>query len=196
MKQFSIPVFLSVALVSCVTINIYFPAEEVRGAADQIARETWQDAPRTQSSQNHSSLLKQFGKESNKSLFSFGPATAYAQAQDININTPEIRAIRDSLRNRSSAIIPFMDSGHIGLGNDGLLKARSPEGLSLKDRAEVNKLVSADNGERERLYAAIARANGFPDKVDETRAIFADSWKAEARSGWYIEDRNGNWRQK
>ena len=30
-----------VTAISCVTVNIYFPAEEVRGVADRIVDEVW-----------------------------------------------------------------------------------------------------------------------------------------------------------
>jgi len=125
----------------------------------------------------------------------FAPRVAHAQ-QDIDINTPEIRAIRESIKGRSSSIIPYMDSGHIGLGHDGLLKLRTADGLDLRARAEANRLINADNNDRNRLYAAIARANGFPDRVDETKSIFAESWRREARSGWYIENAGGSWSRK
>jgi len=186
------PAFLAVAifaLVSCVTINIYFPAEEVRTAADKITSEVWGSGANSSSDAGASSELRSFFRQA------FSPQVAHAQ-QDIDINTPEIRAIRDSIKNRSSSIIPFMDSGHIGLGNDGLLKLRTADGLDLRARAEANRLITADNNDRNRLYAAIARANGFPDRVDETKNIFAESWKREARSGWYIEDARGNWSRK
>ena len=41
----SLSLFLALTVVSCVTINIYFPAEEIRGAADKIVNEVWGDRP-------------------------------------------------------------------------------------------------------------------------------------------------------
>ena len=41
----SLTLFVIVATVSCVTINIYFPAEELRGAADRIVDEVYGEKP-------------------------------------------------------------------------------------------------------------------------------------------------------
>ncbi len=176
------------AVVSCVTINIYFPAEEVRGAADKIVNEVWGEraedaAPATTPKGEPSSFLR------------LGPASAYA-AQDIDVSTPEIRALREAMKARAGALFPYLDGGQVGVGRDGLLKLRTSEGLDLKSRGEATHLVAAENGDRQRLYGEIARANGFPDQVGEVQAIFADSWRAQAAPGWLLEDENGGWTKK
>lgn len=175
-------------IISCVTINIYFPAEEIRGAADRIVDEVWgertKDAPPVQKENPGSSMLKMFG-----------PSIAYA-GQDIEVSTPEIRAIKASIKERSGELFPFLDSGNVGLGSDGLLKVRSTDGLDLKARGAVNRLVKAENDDRMRLYKEIAVANGFPDKVGEVQEIFAGSWRENASAGWFIEDSKGEWLRK
>ena len=183
-----------ITIISCVTINIYFPAEEVRSAADKIVNEVWgeqnggpgapQTAPPAESG-NTSSFIR--------SLFQV-PA-AYA-AQDINVSTPAIRAVKDTMKKRSGQLLPFLDSGDVGIGADGLLKVRTTDGLDLKSRGAVTRLVSAENDDRLRLYREIATANGFPDKAGEVQAIFADSWRDQAKAGWYIEGPGGKWRRK
>lgn len=35
--------FLAVGVAACVTVNVYFPAPEVRAAAEEIVEETWGD---------------------------------------------------------------------------------------------------------------------------------------------------------
>ncbi|MDY0268557.1 DUF1318 domain-containing protein [Trichloromonas sp.] len=175
------------AVVSCVTINIYFPAEEVRGAADKIVNEVWgeraEEAPPAPPQGEPSSFLR------------LGPAAAYA-AQDINVSTPEIRALREAMKTRASALFPYLDGGQVGIGRDGLLKVRTTEGLDLRARGEATRLVTVENSDRQRLYTEIARANGFPDQAGEVQAIFAESWRAQAASGWMLEDENGNWTKK
>ena len=92
---------------ACVTVNIYFPAAAVERAADQIVRETWggpkeptQAAPKPQS----------LNRYSPERLVSFSwVSEAYAQEADINVSNPAIRALKDSIKQRSSAIKPFMD---------------------------------------------------------------------------------------
>lgn len=178
-------------IAACVTINIYFPAEELRGAADKIVEEVWgernlpQDPATQPPAGNRGSLLRWLS----------GPTTAYA-AQDINVTTPEIRAVKDTIKQRSERLFPYLDSGHIGIGVDALLKVRTTEGLDLRTRGEVNRLVSEENADRQRLYAEIARANGFPDRVGEVQDIFAASWRDNAQSGWFIELADGSWRTK
>jgi len=182
---------------ACVTINIYFPAEEVRGAADKIVDEVWGDrsaqAPSEEQKQEPPAPAKTPPGSSFFRLLS--PGLAYA-AQDINISTPEIRAIKDSMKDRSGQLFPFLDSGNVGIGQNGLLVVRNTDGLSLKDRAAVQRLVDAENRDRLRLYQEISRANGFPEKVDEVQEIFAETWRDKAEKGWYLEQGGGKWTRK
>ena len=176
------------AVVSCVTINIYFPAEEIRGAADRIVDEVYgeKEASEKQAPANPgSSFLPQW----------WGPQVAYAE-QDINVSTPEIRAIRADMRSRFEQLKPYLDAGNLGIARNGLLEVRTTDGLSLKQRAEIKRLADAENQARRRLYQEIAKANGFPEKTDEVQAIFAESWRGKAEAGWYLESDNGQWQKK
>src|SRR5262245_33923414 len=126
---------------ACVTVNIYFPAAAVERAADQIVKETWggpgepaKAPPKPQSFNRFSPV-----RVAALSLVS----EAHAQEADINVSNPAIRALKDSIRDRSNAIKPFMDRGNIGLAQDGLLAVRSTDGLNLKERAETKQLVDA-----------------------------------------------------
>ncbi len=192
-KSFRIASLLALlAAVSCVTVNIYFPAEEVRSAADRIVNEVWGE--RAQPEEKKAPAQEK--SPGSSMFFLLKPGVAYAQQQDIDVSTPEIRAIRASMKDRSSKLFPYLDSGHVGLGRDALLKVRTTEGLDLKARAEVSRLVAAENDDRQRLYKEIARANGFPEKTDEVREIFARTWQDKASSGWYLEQPGGGWRKK
>ena len=186
---FRISVLSALLVVSCVTINIYFPAEEIRGAADKIVDEVWGDRPGEE--------LTPPGEKAPDSGFYrlLRPASAHA-GQDIEVSTPAIRALKDALKKRAAELIGFLDAGHVGLAHDGLLKVRSTDGLSLKQKGQVNRLVNAENQDRQRLYREIAVANDFPDKVDEVQEIFADSWRKQAKKGWYLEKSNGRWERK
>lgn len=184
-------ILIVLAAVSCVTINIYFPAEEVRSAADRIVNEVWGE--RAQPEEPKAPAEQ---KPPGSSMFRLiQPSSAYAQ-QDINVSTPEIRAIRASMKERADKLFAYLDSGNVGLGVDGLLKVRTAEGLDLRGRGEMNRLVSAENTDRLRLYREIARANGFPDKADEVQRIFANTWRDKADTGWYVEQPGGSWGRK
>ncbi len=185
-----------VLVIACVTINIYFPAAAVEKAADKIVEETWGEkgAPPAKADgekQSHRKAPLRFAG------FRLGPSVAYAQEADINVTTPAIRALKDSIRQRSDAIKPYMDRGNAGIGRDGLLVARSTDGLSLKEQAGLTRLVQAENRDRESLYREIAKANNFgPDRVSDIQTIFARSWMKNARAGWWIQDPGGGWRQR
>jgi uncharacterized protein YdbL (DUF1318 family) len=179
---------------ACVTVNIYFPAAAVERAAEQIVKETWGDVagpakmPAPQSFNLFSPL-----RLAAMTLVS----EAQAQEADINVSNPGIRALKDSIKARSAAIMPFMDRGNIGIAQDGLLAIRSTEGLNLKERAETQQLVDAENRDRENLYAEIAKANGFQkESIAKIKTIFAKSWLDQARPGWWIQDGPGNWKKK
>jgi uncharacterized protein YdbL (DUF1318 family) len=191
-KSFFILAFL---LSACVTVNIYFPAAAVERAADQIVKETWGsgavEAPKKE--QPQSSIPRPGTALAMLSLVS----EAHAQEADINVSNPAIRSLKDSIKNRSALLRPYMDRGHVGITRDGLLTARSTEGLGLKERAEIQQLVDAENRDREALYVEIAKANNIArDAVPKIKAIFAKSWVEQARPGWYVQDAQGNWNKK
>ena len=189
-------IFLSAALISaCVTVNIYFPAAAVERAAEQIVKETWGGpsepvkAPPKPQSYNRIPPLRTVS-------LTF-VSEAQAQEADINVSNPAIRALKDSIKQRAGVIKPFMDRGNIGIGQDGLLTIRTTDGLNLKERAEAQQLVEAENRDREALYAEIAKANGIPkENVPRIKTIFAKSWIEQAQAGWWIQDGSGNWRRK
>ena len=179
---------------ACVTVNIYFPAAAVERAADRIVKETWggpaETAPK---GQPQSRLPVNQNFKISFGLFS----QAYAQEADINVSNPAIRALKDSIKHRSDSIKPFMERGNVGINQDGLLTVRTTDGLSLKERAEVQQLVDAENRDREALYLEIAKANNFPkESVPKIKRIFANSWTDQAKAGWWIQDAQGSWRKK
>lgn len=180
--------------IACVTVNVYFPAAEVQQAAGQIVGEVYGQQPASTAPEatSEQSMLRRTWRE----LVSPFGSEAYAQA-DINISTPNIRALRASLEERFEPLRPLYDKGIIGITNEGLLDIRSVEGLSLKEKAESNKLVKADNADRESLYSEIAKANDIPsDSVSEIKKLFAVEWRKKAHKGWWIQKNDGEWVQK
>ena len=179
-------------LLSCVTINIYFPAEEVRSAADRIVNEVWGERNGQPAAPQPAPAAE---PEPAAWLHLPGAGIAYA-AQDINVSTPEIRAIKQSMKNRTTELRPYLQGGSIGIGWDGLLVIRDAAGLDLRSRGEIKRLVTDENNDRLRLYREIARANDFPDKAGEVQDIFADSWRQQATAGWYLQNKDGGWVRK
>lgn len=189
-----VALFIALLANACVTVNIYFPAAAVERAADEIVKETW--GGRTESvpkDQPRSQVSPVAPKIASISFID----EAFAQEADINVSNPAIRALKDSIKNRSGSIKPFMDRGNVGLTNEGLLMVRTTDGLSLKERAEVQQLLDAENRNRESLYLEIAKANNFPkESVAKIKAIFARSWLEQAQPGWWVQDGQGNWQKK
>ena len=180
---------------ACVTVNIYFPAAAVERAAEQIVKETWGGPGEPAKAPPKPQSANPFSPMRTVSLNVIGEAQA--QEADINVSNPAIRALKDSIKQRSNAIKPYMDRGNVGIGQDGLLAIRSTDGLNLKERAEAQQLVEAENRDRESLYAEIAKANGIPkENVPRIKNIFAKSWIEQAQPGWWIQDSQGNWRKK
>jgi len=119
---------------------------------------------------------------------------ASAQA-NLDIATPAVNALQSSMTGRHASLAPFYNSGAIGVTDEGLVAVRDAKALSLQDRPKVNKLVAAENRDRNNLYKAIAQANGHLEWEPNIRATFARRWIERAKSGWWYESR-GTWRKR
>ena len=183
---------LIVLLVSCVTVNIYFPAAAIQKAADQIVEDVRKTPePKPEQKPDKSSLLDRV------LVVRLGPAEAQAAAVDVNVSTPAIRNIRASLANRFPQLQPLYGKGAIGETNTGLIAARDIGALSLKEKADVNRLVEQENADRQALYAEIIRANSLaPSQLGEIQRLFANSWRDKSAPGWWIQQDNGQWGRK
>jgi len=174
-------------IIACVTVNVYFPAAEVQKAADKIVddiRTKDKDAPA--------------GKTVPTSRLDlmFGVKTAYAEV-NIDVSTPAVRSIKESIKSRFAQLKTFYDKGAIGENNKGLIEAKDTAGLNLQERSLVNKLIDQENKDRAALYSEIASANKLgPESVSQIKKIFANSWREKSQSGWFVQDDNGNWAKK
>ena len=121
-------------------------------------------------------------------------AAVLAQA-DIEINTPGVVALKQSMQARHAQLAAFYASGAVGLTADGLVALRDASAVPLSARQTVNGLVSAENQDRKALYAEIARANGHPEWETEIRSTFAQRWIQRAQAGWWVQSAGG-WTQK
>jgi uncharacterized protein YdbL (DUF1318 family) len=183
-----------VFVISCVTVNIYFPAAEVQKAADVIVEDVRQlEKKQEQKPQEQQKLNQLYQKIKN---LSWGSTVAYAQI-DIEISTPAIRALKDSLRQRFAQLKTFYNNGNIGENNTGLLENRDLGNLNLKEKADLSRLVEQENKDRKDLYTEIMKANKFgPDVLPRIQKMFANSWREKSQSGWWIQKDNGEWEKK
>ncbi len=182
-------------LVSCITVNIYFPASAIQKAADEMV----DDIRGTDQKLEQEKLEQKQNPASWKERLHFtgwGASEAYA-AVDIEVSTPAIRGLKDSMKNRFPALAPFYDKGALGENNKGLVEIKTVDALSLKERADLNRLSQQENGDRTALYSEILRANKLgPDMMEQTQKLFANSWRAKSRPGWWIQQDNGQWIRK
>ena len=197
MKRAGVMVGL-LALVACVTINVYFPAAAAERAADRIIEDVWgEDATDASDDSPAQSKLPDaaYGYLAGRFLSAMIPA-AHAAEPNLNVSTPAISQIQASMQQRHRLLEPMYAAGAVGLTNDGLLAVRDLKALDVRNRKQTQDLVAQDNRDRNGLYAEIAEANGHPEWQPDIRATFARRWIANAPRGWWYQDAAGNWKQK
>lgn len=111
---------------------------------------------------------------------------------NLEIDTPAIAALKESMQRRHAQLEPLYSAGAVGLAADGNVAVRDVSAVPLAQRGQVNSLVAAENADRAALYREIARANGHPEWEAEVRNTFAQRWIARAQPGWWVR-RDGNW---
>ncbi len=130
------------------------------------------------------------------SALDFIVAPAQAQAADLNVSTPAIRQLTQSMEARHAQLKKYYDAGAIGLTRDGLVEVRDQNLVPLPERNAVRKLVADENADRANLYREIATANGHPEWETDIRTTFAERWASKALPGWYYQDKSSAWKQK
>jgi len=168
--------FFSVTLVACVTINIYFPAEKVESVAEEIV-----DEIRGKPSAGDQSLLKEKSLFFKNSMALFVAPRAWAQ-EALSVSNPTIRSLKQRMKDRYPRMRPYYEKGMLKEKNDGYVAIGNTAGLGLKEKRDLNSLVSAENSDRKRLYQEIAKAlNIDPGQVDRIAKIFAKEWQKPVR---------------
>ena len=208
MYKRSLALLAPVAIVSCVTVNIYFPAAAAEKAADQIILDVWHQqggaAEATKAATTPPAAKNSGAKNEHSALdprrivvaaLSAISGEAHAQNVDFNASSPQIEQIKARMASRFGELRPFLDSGAIGLTADGLIAVHDANAASLADRARMNQLVSAENKDRKALYQAIADANNQPSWAGQIQKTFAERWISQAQSGWWYQS-GGSWKKK
>ena len=196
---------LAVLLAACVTVNVYFPAAAAQDAADKII-DTVTKQPGVAQPQDttppSSHVLPQ--REAmpillvavGRALELMIPAAQAQAGANLDISSPEIRAVTSSMQQRFGQLEKYFASGAVGLTADGLIEVRDQNAVPLAERATVKRLVAEDNNDRQTLYAEIAKANKHPEWEGDIRKTFARRWvERGAKPGWYYKE-GGSWKQK
>jgi uncharacterized protein YdbL (DUF1318 family) len=198
-KSLLLAVIAMLVVAACVTINVYFPAAAAERAAEQFVGEVLGEEPKD------SSLFDPL-KESEQNWLVMGGVTvlnalipsAHAQQQaSIDINTPQINAIKSRMAERQrSSLNAWFDAGAIGFGNDGMVVIRDRAVVPLNERRNLESVVADENRDRAAVYREIAVANGHPEWEADIQKIFAKEWADKARKGWSYQDASGAWQTK
>ena len=203
MRKVVLPCKLALACLlfaACVTINVYFPAAAAEKAADQIIDQVTGSSPgaagktppQTRNVPASDTLLRTVAAAILESLV---PAAHAQGSANLDVDSPEVRAITASMTQRFQQLEKYFASGAVGYTADGLVEVRDQGAVPLPERAAVKRLVAEENTDRTALYGAIAAANGHPEWAADIRQTFARRWVARAKPGWYYQE-GGAWKQK
>ncbi|MDQ6645668.1 MAG: YdbL family protein [Pseudomonadota bacterium] len=188
---------LAVALVGCVTINVYFPEAAAQKAADQFIGNVL-DGAGSAATPKEVKPAKVDGKQPSAMLLDLLIPAAYAaDTPNIRIQTSATEAIRGRMHSRFSGTLgALFDSGAVGFTHDGMVAMRDAAKVPLSQRAQANAAVADENRDRAALYREVASANGHPEWESQIRGTFAKSWIDKAHGGWYYQNAAGAWQKK
>jgi len=199
MKKLNAILFLGMvyALAACVTINVYFPAAAAEKAAEKFVGDVLGE------SNDEGSLFNPFELPSDivliaaAGMIDFLIPDAQAQQAEIDINTPQINAIKARMGQRQRQHLDTLfDAGAIGFSSDGLVMVKDRSAVALSERRGIESIVADENRDRKAVYREIAVANGHPEWEKDIQETFAREWVRNARKGWYYQEPGGAWRQK
>jgi uncharacterized protein YdbL (DUF1318 family) len=196
---------LAVALVGCVTINVYFPEAAAQKAADQfignVLDESGQPASAPAKDAKPAAPAENPSPHKQPSAMLLDLLIPSAQAADttpnLRIQTSTSEAIRGRMQARiRGALGALLDSGAVGFTHDGMVAMRDAAKVPLSDRAQASATVADENRDRAALYNEVANANNHPEWEPQIRATFAKGWIEKARAGWYYQNGAGAWQKK
>ncbi|MEM7467961.1 MAG: DUF1318 domain-containing protein [Pseudomonadota bacterium] len=201
---FNFSILLALMTVSaCVTVNVYFPESAAQRAADIFIRDVYGDDANAAPPNGTDAAAPPQSYQLDQNWFYQSLAfmgdilipPAAAQSPDINIQTPAINSLKNSMAGRHQKLKSGYANGAVGMASNGLLVLRDPKAVPLQQRNQIKQLIVQENKERNKLYGEVAKANGHPEWEKEIRAIFAQRWVGNAPAGWWFET-GGAWKQK
>ncbi len=202
--------FAAFAAIACVTINVYFPEAAVKDLSEQIEDAVEREAAEAGESETEpasepdsadvSWFRSAFDTVAGTALHLLAPAPVYAQGNEVaapEITNPAIRKIIQSRAARVRELNRYKASAAVGENNRALVEVRQLDALGLQERAAVQKLVRAENADRERMFKEIAAATGTDlQQLPQIRSTYATTLRQKARPGDWIQMPDASWRQK
>lgn len=168
---------LSLMIFACVTINIYFPAEEVKSVAGKIVDDIRGTAPpeNTNPGKDQNSFLFY------KSLAAFFCSPVFAE-EALNVSNATIRSLKQQMKSRYPLMKPYYLKGILQEENNGYVALANSGGLGLKEKRDLQNLVNAENGDRKLLYAEVSKALKIDaTQVNRVAEVFAGEWQKSVR---------------
>ncbi len=184
-------------VAACVTINVYFPAAAAERAAEKFVDDVLGEPAKEGQLFNPPTVQTNAILIAAARVVDFLIEDAQAQQAEIEINTPQINAIKARMAERQRLQLDSMfDAGAIGFSNDGLVTIRDRSAVSLSERRSMESVVADENRDRKAVYREIAVANGHPEWEKDIQQTFAKEWVRNARKGWFYQNAQGAWQQK
>jgi hypothetical protein len=175
-------VVASLFITTCVTINIYFPAEKVESVAGEIVGDVRGKNSKDEDNSKEKKKDEDNEKKEKTSLVPgalrvLWPSPAWAE-EVTTVSNPTIRALKDAMKARYSEMKPYYERGILREGNDGYVSVKTTDGLGLRERRDLTSLVEAENRDRKKLYTEVAKAlNIDPSQTARVAEIFAKEWQ-------------------
>ncbi|MBI3325269.1 MAG: DUF1318 domain-containing protein [Nitrospinae bacterium] len=213
-RVLSIPGVVSLLLLSaCVTVNIYFPAKDVKDAVKSLEEELLKPTSEPRSGQEPKRKSHLQSDERSTLLlnrFKIFVVEAWAQgtrSQQINEELkgmPEVVEAYRRMGQRLHEIDGLRSQGMVGEGRDGRLTLRVDRSLvSPADSA----LIEQENEDREIVITGMVKAvlkinklEASGANLDRTRPqaadLFASIRRDGAKPGWWIQLPDGTWQKK
>ena len=181
LRKFLWPTVLCVMLYTfaCVTVNIYFPAEQVESIAGEIVNDIRGPGGEEEKppGKDKSSLLQ-------KTMLALTPSPVWAQ-EVTDVSNPTIRSLKERMRSRYNQMKPYYQKGMLLEGNNGYVSLGNTSGLGLKEKRDLNAFVEAENGDRKTLYVEVAKALKVHPidaaQINRVAEIFAKEWQKSVR---------------
>jgi len=175
LKEFRTLIFgITIFTFACVTINIYFPAEKVESMAGEIVNDIRGQEKEKQEKGDKTSFLRNM-------LSSLRANTAWAE-EATSVSNPTIRALKDRMKATYQQMKPFYAKGAVVENNNGYVSLGNTQTLDIKEKRDLNALVTAENSMRKQLYEEVAKALKIDaSQVGRIGEIFAKEWQKPTR---------------
>ena len=192
----------SVAVVSCVTVNVNFPESAVQKATDDYVRDLYRARERGKTGvstpePSTPAPITPKGASALPQGTSLMASAWAAEDEGFRVSTVKSQAIKENLRSRIDEVLLQKRTGVLGETRDGKLVIRDPSKLKTLLAGKVQRLVSDENSDRKNLYDEVLSANALPAaRLKNVELSFARSFQAESPPGTWIQDAEGSWKQK